>query len=323
MVREQDWKEIWKRKATKAKNLRKASDNYIASVYSGVAEGKSLRDLIRQVRSVKALNLRMGLPYDKEAERYALSLAKRMRKRKPNGLIGAAVIEWALRELSREDAFGKTSAIANGNARSFEAKEKEALMSRMISEAQKQADSMGEAKSMGAKVFYLCSWHGDCAEDHADWQGKLYYDRFWRRHVKNEYVRAKVESLIQERNMKSIQWVTNSPVWLITRPNCRHYFEAVSVEDAMEGSDAELLEERGMRKQTGMRDSGQTIRHPIDKGWYTQENVKAIISKYEDRLDYHRTLFKVCPSDLLRDYMAKDGRLISKWKRYLRTKIKE
>lgn len=79
-------------------------------------------------------------------------------------------------------------------------------------------------------IFYVCSKHVAPAKDHKDWQGKIYVDRFWRAILKStdrEWMIPQVERYIVENDVKTIQWVMGPPVWLTTRPFCRHWFAPV------------------------------------------------------------------------------------------------
>lgn len=79
-------------------------------------------------------------------------------------------------------------------------------------------------------IFYVCSKHVSPAKDHKDWQGKVYVDRFWRAILKNtgtDWMIPQVERYIVENDVKTIQWVMGPPVWLSTRPFCRHWFAPV------------------------------------------------------------------------------------------------
>lgn len=80
-------------------------------------------------------------------------------------------------------------------------------------------------------VFYVCSKHNGCANDHKDWEGKVYYDRFWRTKNPNmpSWLEDRIDRYIARMDLRSIQWVTKGPVWLGTRPYCKHYFEPVNV----------------------------------------------------------------------------------------------
>lgn len=280
--------------------------------------------LLKRIRKVKSLNLKMGLPYCKPLEKYALKLAKNIKTHEASFLIMFAksnkgakptttdFAEWALKELNAKEAFENTSKIGNEYAREEETRLKEELLDDLQKESEESAES---AKSLpDVKMFYMCSKHLDCAEDHELWQGKLYYDRFWRRYVKDEELRKQILTFIKENELNSMQWVINDPVWLITRPNCRHYFEKISIKEALSAPAEEILETHNMVRETGLRDGGQTIRHNTQKGWYTENNIEAIIRKYEERLVYHKKLYDTQPAPLLLNYIEKDRLLIRKWR---------
>jgi len=56
------------------------------------------------------------------------------------------------------------------------------------------------------KLFRATSY-SDCAPDHKDYQGKVYVKEKYQ----NEYP-----------HLKTVEWVVGAPVYLTTRPNCRH-----------------------------------------------------------------------------------------------------
>lgn len=312
--------------------LRLASDNYIAEIYEGLSLNEDLRTLIKRIRRIKALNLKMGLPQSKPLERYCLRLAKELKakqavfvlafpmKARESGKKDQAPTkeelgEWAYKALNKANAFDQTSKIGNEEAKKVEIEEKRKLIDEYLKEDKGTNDE--------AKIFYLCSKHMDCAEDHEAWQGRLYYDRFWRRYVKDEKAREKILAFISDNELNSLQWVLNRPVWMITRPNCRHYLTRISASEVMSGASVdELLQDHDMIHAVGKRDDGQTLRHSTKADWYTKENAKAIIRKYEERLEYHQKLYAKNPTGLLESYIEKDKRLISKWKRFLSTLTK-
>lgn len=269
----------------------------------------------------------MGLPNVPDAERYAISVAKRIKKATPQAVLDLHSHEalgiYCLKQLQRFGALEGLSKLAYKRANQEEAEAKQGLLNKLVDNEDPVAPKGAkddEPLSMQARVFYLCSWHGDCAQDHVDWQGKLYYDRFWRRHVKDKQTQERVLGFIEANGMMSLQWITNKPVWLITRPNCRHYFEQVTIKEALGKSTDELLDERGMKRQYGERGTNQTIRHSTQEGWYTRENVLNIIQKYKERLALHQRMYEIQPSETLKGYMEKDKRLIKKW-RYMLGKI--
>jgi hypothetical protein len=93
-------------------------------------------------------------------------------------------------------------------------------------------DTIARARDIGSDqsgrfpmIFYMCSSHSKPAKDHADYQGKIYVDRYWRKYCTGtvpEWLIAAVEDFIQKNEIISIQKIMGPPVWLCTRPYCKH-----------------------------------------------------------------------------------------------------
>ena len=81
-------------------------------------------------------------------------------------------------------------------------------------------------------VFYLCSTHAKPAQDHADWEGKIYVSGDWRNRIDQD-MHGKIEAYIRNHDVKTVEWVTGEPVYLVTRPNCKHYFIELGVEEVL------------------------------------------------------------------------------------------
>lgn len=93
-------------------------------------------------------------------------------------------------------------------------------------------------------VFFLCSAHINPAPDHKDYQGKIYYDMFWRQKVSGNEYRA-VYSYIKNHKLESVQGISDSPVYLTTRPYCRHYFIPLETSTVLSSSARKILESIG------------------------------------------------------------------------------
>lgn len=91
------------------------------------------------------------------------------------------------------------------------------------------------------QIFFLCSIHDHPAEDHKMWQGLIYVDRFWRQKVSGQMYYA-VLSYIKNRKIQTIQWVMHDPVWMTTRPNCKHFFIPLDTATVLHTSPKALLE---------------------------------------------------------------------------------
>ena len=93
-------------------------------------------------------------------------------------------------------------------------------------------------------IFYLCSSHVNPAKDHADWEGKVYVHEDWEERVgADQELSARIRAYIKNHKIRTVQWVTGEPVWLVTRPNCKHYFIEVSPEEVLGSSVRKLLKE--------------------------------------------------------------------------------
>ena len=99
------------------------------AIYEGISKGKDLRSLIRQVRSIKSLNIKMGLPNVPYAERYAISLAKRIKKATPQSVLDLHSHEalgiYCLKQLQHFEALKRLSKLSYAYANGQEAKAKQ------------------------------------------------------------------------------------------------------------------------------------------------------------------------------------------------------
>lgn len=165
-------------------------------------------------------------------------------------------------------------------------------------------------------VFYLCSKHMDCAQDHLPWQGRLYIDDQWRTWVKDREERKAVNVYLSSHKIPSLQKTMHRPVWLMTRPNCRHYMDGIQTSEVLSGKAPEdMLRERGMIHDVGPRGRMKTIFHRTDAGWYTPQNVEAIIRQYEERLSALIAMSEAEPRNRDIDRaIVKTKELIRKWK---------
>lgn len=337
-LKKSDFDGIRLQKSEFLENARTASDNYLAEAYACICDQCNAKALIKRVRSIKSLNLRLGLPNPKSIEAYAIRLAKKGIRRTPSiamlnaqfrsaniaePLTEATLLSlWATQFLKKERAFEETGKAIQAEAREKETEAKINLIENARDEAEEernQSEISDYRADLNAKIFYLCSKHDDCAEDHEAYQGKIYYDHLWKRYIKSEYARDLVSKHIDLYEMQEYQKVLSRPVWLITRPNCRHYFKQISLNDILSEPTLEsLLDTHGMHHEVGLRGENQTLRHPMNKEWYTKENVLAIIKKYRERLAYHQKLYDKRPNDQLKNLIFKDKILIRKWERYLK-----
>ena len=123
--------------------------------------------------------------------------------------------------------------------------------------------------------YYLCSTHEDCAEDHKPWQGKMYY-----------------KGSTTKRGLVALDYITTAPVYMFTRPNCRHYFKKISEEELENNSIEELIKKYSMSSPVG------------------NELTRTKYSGLEQRFKYHNELYKVLKSSLLKSTIEKERYLL-------------
>ena len=104
-------------------------------------------------------------------------------------------------------------------------------------------DSLQEQFASG--IFYLCSTHINPAKDHRDWEGKIYVSEDWEERVSPDQ-HSQVAAYIRNKHIRTVQWVTGEPVWLVTRPNCKHFLIEVPVEEVLSSSVKKLLKNHDM-----------------------------------------------------------------------------
>lgn len=147
-------------------------------------------------------------------------------------------------------------------------------------------------------LFFLVSKHDDCAKDHEDYQGKIYVNENWRSMTKD----PRVAMYISTNRIRTFQWVTGNPVYMITRPYCRHYFREVSASEVLSNSVNALLNKHHMHEKEGERGVSQTL-------------PSRMAELYLDRLDYLSEMYKVSPCEELQNYINKTVFLIHKWRK--------
>lgn len=88
-------------------------------------------------------------------------------------------------------------------------------------------------------IFYLCSHHAHPAEDHKDYENKIYVDRYWYNTVKEVYDEGtikKVRQYIKANNVMTVQEVMGPPVYLISRCYCRHFMIPLQTTEVLDYS---------------------------------------------------------------------------------------
>lgn len=257
-------------------------------------KNKLIVSMYRSLTQSKALNIKFNkdeLPIFKPV----LTLYKRLNKRKEVDIPGTGIVSGSLMYaylINKSHISEKTSSRIKEYVNDKTNEHKEAFI---MSDLQKNR--------IEHKIFYLCSSHDDCAEDHLKYQGKLYIDENWRDYAKD--VKA-VSKYVNAHKIKQYQWVMGSPVWLLTRPHCRHYMQPLSESEVLGSSASGLIDKYNMHRKIGSRDDIQTLG---SRG----KEIETMINAYTERLELLNKMYKVAPNRYLQGQINKNAILRRKW----------
>lgn len=98
-----------------------------------------------------------------------------------------------------------------------------------------------EFGEMTQQLFYICDTYTDCANDHVEYQGKIYYDeKVWQGIKRDNPHYDELERAVRKARA-SVEDVTQNRPWLGTRPNCRHRLIPIPIDDVIDLSDNDIL----------------------------------------------------------------------------------
>lgn len=135
--------------------------------------------------------------------------------------------------------------------------------------------------------FALVSKHLDSAIDHADFQGKIYL-------LTNDLQESELLLASKLGINKTLSSVMHDKPYLITRPNCRHYFITLSESDIGSKSVDTLLKENNMITKVGSR------------------VIKNLRNNTSIKLNYYKELYKVRRVPYLASRIKKLKELVEK-----------
>ena len=129
-------------------------------------------------------------------------------------------------------------AYSDGSMRSWRSYMEMSVRTSVSAESSKMQTEAGAAAGI---VFYACDEFGDCAPDHADYQGKIYYNA-------DAPIGDAEQEYIDQNGIMSMQDVMNGEPYLTTRPNCRHNFHALDSKEVLgDKSPSKIVEDNGYK----------------------------------------------------------------------------
>lgn len=179
---------------------------------------------------------------------------------------------------------------ANVVTKLYEQRKKEVQIQELLDFA-----ASGESPS----PFFLCSSHPKAAKDHEPYQGKMYFDEDWEKNSSySDADRASIRAYIRNHKLRSLQWVTGAPVYMTMRPNCKHYFTNIPLQEVLHASARSLLKKHGMIDPDELPASEQRLNY---RAYYNRLKIEKELSKHVE-----------CPK-LIQDMNRDSRKLIDKW----------
>lgn len=163
-------------------------------------------------------------------------------------------------------------------------------------------DNMIAAGHDAGIVFYITSFYGDCAKDHADYQGKIYYDAEWKANAPKDRI-DEIQNYIDSNKLKTVQEITDAPVYLTSRPNCRHYFQYIDIDSVLGAKNNDDVNK--LREERNLNSGGKYQPEKYEALQKQRLNERAIrkekedISKLEHELALHPENYKNLQSQIL------------------------
>lgn len=213
---------IFQEKESDKKTLKDLNVKYIGIIYRDVLQHKPVKQIHKDLFNA-TINSKVK---SKRLLAYAMKVSNKAKKLdKGKGeyyAIGLGVLADNLYEMFRKENVRK-----KGNKVIYKHLDDEEHKKK-----KKVIDDMVEIGRKTDKIWFVCSYHKDSAPDHAPWQGRLFVDRYWHNYDKT----GEIGAFIKANNIRTLQWVISKPVWMLTRPNCRHYMVQYSTEDILKGN---------------------------------------------------------------------------------------
>ena len=266
----------YQKQTNQKKQLLILKNKYLAIIYSGCLKNKPVKKIHKELLTATINNKKV------EPDKYLLGMMiKTSNKAKKLSAESTGLLALAIFDLFKKTNINdKAKKLINYDLRKKTEKEKDKII-----------DDFIEENRSNDKWFYLASSHNDCAEDHKDYQGKLYIDN---------KAPDDIKMYAMKHNIKTIQWVMDSPVWFITRPNCRHYFVALTEKQAKYKPLKRLTKKYKTHNKEGDRD------------FATPRTIA--IEEYEDRLKMLKALYNEYPIDKIKKEILKTQMLLKKWR---------
>ena len=217
----------------------------------------------------------INTPICKKCLNLARFLASKL-KQDTKGTDGIILATLLMKRFEKLRVYQRAISLVNQEVRNKEASVKDSIIKRLTSYGIENREH-----------FALVSKHFDSAVDHADYQGKIYL-------LTNDLQESELLLANKLGITRTLASVMHDKPYLITRPNCRHYFITLSESDIGSKSVDTLLKENKMITKVGSR------------------VIKNLRNNTSIKLNYYKELYKVRRVPYLASRIKKLKELVEK-----------
>ena len=179
---------------------------------------------------------------------------------------------------------------------------------------QEIGDRQLEAGRNANIVFYVVNEFGDCADDHANYQGKMYYDEGYTDFPLQDEIKGLIQDHIQKNGLLSIQAVRDKPPYLTTRPNCRHKMKPVAIDRVLQESVENIKDDLGYKTKSYRPENYEATKEQR----YNERNIR----KYKQRNLTYMALYKKTNNKEYLIQAQKEKRQVALWQKRQRQHMK-
>ena len=179
---------------------------------------------------------------------------------------------------------------------------------------QEIGDRQLEAGRNANIVFYVVNEFGDCADDHANYQGKMYYDEGFQDFPLQDEIKGLIQDHIQKNGLLSIQAVRDKPPYLTTRPNCRHKMKPVAIDRVLQESVENIKDDLGYKTKSYRPENYEATKEQR----YNERNIR----KYKQRNLTYMALYKKTNNKEYLIQAQKEKRQVALWQKRQRQHMK-
>lgn len=164
-------------------------------------------------------------------------------------------------------------------------------------------------------VFYVANEFADCADDHRDYQGKVYYDERYRDFNLIDEIKDRIGAYIRSKQLLSIQSVRDGEPFFTTRPNCRHTITPIAIDEVLDGKVEDFKDQKNLKEGSYRKEEYELTKQQR----YNERQIR----KYKSRVEYYKNLYEKTKDETYLREMQNQKRFLRAWQKRQKSFIED